>query len=90
MILRELELIWLISSLLSKSLFVWNGNIRHLLEISFDLHLRVFGMGVLEGVTHTQVETPCLGVRNTRSGVRARKVSRRLVDQASDVHLYSS
>ena len=37
-----------------------------------------------------QVETPCLGVRNTRSGVRGRKVSRRLFDQASDVHLYSS
>ena len=35
-------------------------------------------------------ETPCLGVRNTRSGVRERKVSRRLFDQASDVHLYSS
>ena len=35
-------------------------------------------------------KTPCLGVRNTRSGVRERKVSRRWFDQASDVHLYSS
>ena len=44
-------------------------------------------MGVLEGITHRQVETPCLGVRNTRSGVRGRKVSRRLFDQASGDYL---
>ena len=52
--------------------------------------LERFYIGVLEGVTKRQVETPCFGVRNTRSGVRRRKVSRRLIDQASGDYLYSS
>ena len=49
-----------------------------------------FCMGVLDGVTKRQVETPCFGVGNTRSGVRRRKVSRRLFDQASRDYIYSS
>ena len=88
--LRELELIGLISSLLSNlSLYgmvifgiYWRFRLIFFWEFSAWVFLRVL---LTDGF-----DTPCLGVRNTRSGVRGRKVSRRLFDQASDVHLYSS
>ena len=90
LILRELELIGLISSLLyNLSLYgmvifgiYWRFRLIFFWEFSAWVFLRV--------LLTDRFETPCLGVRNTRSGVRARKVSRRLFDQASDVHPYSS
>ena len=42
-------------------------------------------LGVLEGVTTRQVETPCLGVRDTPSGAWKRKVSRRLLTEILEV-----
>ena len=90
LILRELELIGLISSLLSNlslyGMVIFGIYWRFRLIFFWDFSAWVF----LRMLLTDRFETPCLGVRNTRSGVRGRKVSRRLFDQASDVHLYSS
>ena len=68
LIFERAGIYWLDIIITHLSLYVWNVNIRHLLGDFIRSNLVRFCLGVLEGVTTRQVETPCMGVRNTRSG----------------------
>ena len=90
LIFERAAIYWLDIIITHLSLYVWNVNIRQLLGDFIRSTLVRSCLGVLEGVITRQVETPCLCVRNTRSGLWKRKVSRRLINQVSGVYLYSS
>ena len=88
--LRELELIAWAVIFIRWLFYVWHDILVIKLRDWIRSTTLKICLGVLEGVTTRQVETPCLGVRNTRSGLWKRKVSWRLIDQAYGDYLYSS
>ena len=90
LIFERAGIYWLDIIITHLSLYVWNVNIRHLLGDFIRSTLMRSCLSVLEGVITRQVDTPCLGIRNTRSGLWKKKISRRLIDQVSGIYLYSS